>query len=166
MARSFLDASIVKLVSQLKVEEKINLLSGPNWWNTTAIPRLGIPSVRMSDGPNVRPSSSNVCSNKKKPPKLGGTRVKPFRANTCAVSACMYGILTNSIKLTVFPVCYVACFYLWLGPYSPSWYLFGQRGEAKIFSHFARAYLQYSTHPSRRQGIWIFLWRPTSFWSV
>jgi len=53
-AQKFLDASIPNLVEQLKVEEKISLLSAPNWWNTTPIPRLNIPSIRMSDGSNVR----------------------------------------------------------------------------------------------------------------
>jgi beta-glucosidase len=39
------------------------LLSAPNWWNTKAIERLSIPSVRMSDGPNgVRGSSHFVQS--------------------------------------------------------------------------------------------------------
>lgn len=54
MTQRFLDASIPDLVKRLKVDEKIALLGAPNWWNTTPIPRLGIPSVRMSDGPNVR----------------------------------------------------------------------------------------------------------------
>lgn len=54
--RSFLNASIPDLVARLRVDEKISLLGAPNWWNTTAIERLHIPAIRMSDGPNV-----NLC---------------------------------------------------------------------------------------------------------
>ena len=54
MSRSFLDASIPCLVTKLTIDEKISLLGAPNWWNTSAIERLEIPAVRMSDGPNVR----------------------------------------------------------------------------------------------------------------
>lgn len=54
MSRSFLEASIPDLVQKLTIDEKISLLGAPNWWNTTPIDRLEIPSVRMSDGPNVR----------------------------------------------------------------------------------------------------------------
>ncbi|KIP12383.1 glycoside hydrolase family 3 protein [Phlebiopsis gigantea 11061_1 CR5-6] len=61
MSRSFLDAAIPELVQKLSTDEKIALLGAPNWWNTTSIPRLAIPPVRMSDGPNgVRGSSHFV----------------------------------------------------------------------------------------------------------
>jgi len=45
--------SVPDLVKRLSTDEKIKLLSAPNWWNTHAIERLEIPAIRMSDGPNV-----------------------------------------------------------------------------------------------------------------
>lgn len=40
------------LLEQLTLEEKVSLLAGKDFWHTVPIPRLGIPSVRVSDGPN------------------------------------------------------------------------------------------------------------------
>lgn len=43
---------IDKLIEELTIEEKIQLLAGNDWWHTFPVPRLNIPSIRMSDGPN------------------------------------------------------------------------------------------------------------------
>lgn len=40
------------LIEELTLEEKVSLLAGKDFWHTVPIPRLGIPSVRVSDGPN------------------------------------------------------------------------------------------------------------------
>ena len=40
------------LLSQLTLEEKVSLAAGQDWWTTSPVPRLGIPSLKFSDGPN------------------------------------------------------------------------------------------------------------------
>ncbi|KAK9364648.1 glycoside hydrolase superfamily [Lipomyces kononenkoae] len=40
------------VLSQLTTFEKINLLSGIDFWHTYPVERLGVPSLRLSDGPN------------------------------------------------------------------------------------------------------------------
>ncbi|MFN8527699.1 MAG: glycoside hydrolase family 3 C-terminal domain-containing protein [Anaerolineae bacterium] len=40
------------LISQLTLEEKVAMMAGSDIWHTVAVPRLGIPALKMSDGPN------------------------------------------------------------------------------------------------------------------
>ncbi|KAK8152912.1 beta-glucosidase [Phyllosticta citrichinensis] len=41
-----------KVLAELDLNEKISLLSGIDFWHTAPVKRLGIPSIRTSDGPN------------------------------------------------------------------------------------------------------------------
>lgn len=43
---------VEEAISQLDLDEKISLLSGGSFWGTKSIPRLKIPALRFSDGPN------------------------------------------------------------------------------------------------------------------
>src|SRR5215216_1826578 len=40
------------LLSQMTIEEKISMLAGADLWNSVAVPRLGVPQFKTSDGPN------------------------------------------------------------------------------------------------------------------
>ncbi|MBV9712016.1 MAG: glycoside hydrolase family 3 protein, partial [Ktedonobacteraceae bacterium] len=40
------------LLQQMTLQEKISMLAGASMWYTAAIKRLGIPALKMTDGPN------------------------------------------------------------------------------------------------------------------
>jgi len=41
-----------QLLNDLTLEEKASLTSGSDNWHSTAVERLGIPALKLSDGPN------------------------------------------------------------------------------------------------------------------
>jgi beta-glucosidase len=52
MAQPPSDTELQALVSQMTLEEKISMLAGKSTWETYPIPRLNIPALKVSDGPN------------------------------------------------------------------------------------------------------------------
>src|SRR5256714_9045606 len=52
MVSSLTPTFIEDLLSQMTLPEKVSLLAGTNMWYTVPIERLGIPSLKMTDGPN------------------------------------------------------------------------------------------------------------------
>ncbi|EFY89499.1 Cel3c putative beta-glucosidase [Metarhizium acridum CQMa 102] len=46
------DINIEDVLKKLTLAEKVDLLAGSDFWHTKALPAHGIPSLRMSDGPN------------------------------------------------------------------------------------------------------------------
>ncbi len=47
-----MEEKIKQLIDQMTLEEKVSLCSGADNWHTRAIERLGIPAIRMTDGPH------------------------------------------------------------------------------------------------------------------
>ncbi|MFN8470976.1 MAG: glycoside hydrolase family 3 C-terminal domain-containing protein [Anaerolineae bacterium] len=51
MSHAAREQEIAALVEQMTTEEKISLLAGADFWHTVPVPRLGIPSIKVTDGP-------------------------------------------------------------------------------------------------------------------
>src|SRR5437867_3538747 len=51
-AKSDQEARIDALLNALTLEEQVALLAGADFWTTVPIERLGIPAIKVSDGPN------------------------------------------------------------------------------------------------------------------
>ncbi|KAG8911925.1 hypothetical protein FRC01_005402 [Tulasnella sp. 417] len=49
-AASFANIDIQDVVDKLTTEEAISLISGFGFWSTAAVPRLGVPSIKVTDG--------------------------------------------------------------------------------------------------------------------
>ncbi len=58
-----LDDRVEDLLHRLTLEEKAALLAGADGWTTVAIPRVGLESIRMADGPNGYRSTQSEGSN-------------------------------------------------------------------------------------------------------
>jgi beta-glucosidase len=48
------------LIDEMTLEEKVSMLAGIDFWHTRAIERLGIPSIKMTDGPHGVRTMSDV----------------------------------------------------------------------------------------------------------
>src|SRR6266516_6785596 len=65
MASTHVSPLIEDLLSQMTLREKVSLLAGTNMWYTVPVERLGIPSLKMTDGPNGARGAGSLTSSVK-----------------------------------------------------------------------------------------------------
>ena len=76
-----MEEKYLEILKQMTLEEKASLCSGETFWVTKTVDRLGVPSVRVSDGPHGL--------RKEKEKKGGGTNImRPAVPATCFPPAC------------------------------------------------------------------------------
>src|SRR5687767_415633 len=44
-------ASLAALVESMSLAEQVSLLAGADFWRTVPVPRLGVPAIKVTDGP-------------------------------------------------------------------------------------------------------------------
>lgn len=74
-------------IGQLNIKKKAKLLTGKGFWRTRACPEIGLPSVKLSDGPN------GMRVQKKRPNHLGlGSSLPATCYPTASAAACSFDL--------------------------------------------------------------------------
>ena len=58
-----MDKRIESLIKKMTLEEKVSMVSGIDNWHTKKIDRLGIPSIKVTDGPHGCRTASETNPN-------------------------------------------------------------------------------------------------------